>query len=267
MIKENNENRNSEKIAMIRRMQRLGELHDDIEKLEASLSERFLKYEPFGQMLTTISMHFFHALATTYSEPIETYHIRANASLALRVAERTLKATQYSEITYDVLLAALRNYETLLTTMERDIRTRYKDLETDDGIFEYSIAEIYQNSTREQINKLIDTWKRSNESFRVSPITENQTIEDSERLEWNGSTAQFVGIIEGLSKKGYFTIPEGNNAKLIRILQKSFIVLDTNGKELTSGRLANRLNQDNHNEILKHRMDALPDPEKRSKRS
>lgn len=79
------------------------------------------------------------------------------------------------------------------------------------------------------------------------------------RLEWRGSTISFIEILEGLVRKGYLEIPEGNMTELIRRVQRSIVVLkEEDGSELTTESLANRL-RGTRNEALRAKMDALPE--------
>lgn len=70
---------------------------------------------------------------------------------------------------------------------------------------------------------------------------------NGERLQWKGSTIEFVTLFKRMLERGYFDLPstggkvgEGNTAELLRRLQRAFIVCKEGGEELAMASLAER---------------------------
>lgn len=78
------------------------------------------------------------------------------------------------------------------------------------------------------------------------------------KVQWEGSTIEFVEIIDGLLKKGYFSMPEGNLTELVRRLLHAFEVRKSRNEVMTPEGLSNRFHG-TRNEVLAAKIDALPD--------
>lgn len=103
-------------------------------------------------------------------------------------------------------------------------------------------------------------------------LTDNQSSTESmdtsvaNRLEWTGSTIDFVEVFESLAGKGYFLLPDGNMAELYRRLQRTFIVNREDGIELSAVSLANR-SHGKRSVVLSEKLKALPEAKKRKRKS
>ncbi len=71
-------------------------------------------------------------------------------------------------------------------------------------------------------------------------------VANGQRIEWHGSTIEFVTIVRNLAKSSYIDLPskngkgDGNETELFRRLQQVFIVRNEKGEEITPEGVKNR---------------------------
>ena len=134
---------------------------------------------------------------------------------------------------YDNAPALLQNLERLIA----EVKGWYVWPELKENVLLQGIMDV-KTAEHAQKELLDELRKRMPEKH-----TNNLTME---RLEWHGSTIEFVTVVQNLVRSGYMDLPskngkgDGNETELFRRLQQVFIVRNKKGVEITPELVKNR---------------------------
>lgn len=153
-------------------------------------------------------------------------------------------------------------YELLVSEQRTEHGAQIKDRDIEGARYSRLQYESYCLSLEEEKRYLTYLRKKQEEIGLIHQVETVPSRTDLQRLTWNGSIQQFVELMNALTSKGYWDLPDNENmTEMVRRLQKAFIVYREDGKEHSAESLKRRF-VDRKNENLSHKYSSIPNPER-----